>query len=194
MNITSMKIRFLDGGLASGKLVLALELGRGGFKVAPSALAESVLTQIIGGHIKSRLVLLTGDVASGENLDTHDFILALSAQGLIPILETPGYELPPWASLVATRIARITEDPWLRFAASEIVYTMTTPEADPEIDPSVHAGSSFVLVPRSHVKPKEILGFLSRSPWAWRIATRPVALPFVDLTPLLGALEKETQG
>ena len=191
MNITSMKIRFLDGGLASGKLVLALELGKGGFKVPPHVLLEGVLRHVIGGGVKSRLVLLTGDVASPENLDAEGFIIGLGAQGLIPILETPGYEIPSWAGLIPTRIARITEEPWLKFAASEIVYTMTSPDAEPEIDPSLHGGSSFVLTPRSNVKAAEILGFMTRSRWPWRIATRPVSLPYVDLTPSLAVMEKE---
>lgn len=189
MNITSMKVRFLEGGLASGKLALSLELGKGGFKVSPSSLLELVLKHIISGSVKSRLVLLTGDTTSEENLDTEDFVLALGAQGITPILEVPGYELPPWGALVPTRIVHLTEDPWLGFSASELNYLMSSPEGGPKIDPSLHGGASFVLTPRAHIKGAEILAFLARSPYPWRLASRPVSLPYVDLTPALREIE-----
>jgi hypothetical protein len=190
MNITSMRIRFLEGGLASGKLALSLELGRGGFKVSPSALVELTLKQIIVGSVKSRLVLLTGDTTSPENLDAESFVLALGAHGITPVLEVPGYELPPWGALIPTRIVHLTEDPWLGFSASEINYLMSSPTRTPKLDPSLHAGASFVLTPRAHIKGAEILAFLATSPFPWRLASRPVSLPYVDLTPLLRGIEE----
>lgn len=189
MNVSAFSIRTQEGGLSAGLLCPTLEMSTGGFTVHPGEMAEAILGVFSKYGLKLRQVFLTGEVLSQENADAGDFLAGLLAQGIIPVLECPGWGLPIWSAQCPIRIARITEESWLGFPAQELRYEMRKP-VDPKVSLETHGASSFVLVPPKSMGAGDLLDFLRKSQWNWRLYSTPSTRLKVDLTPRLRELEK----
>jgi hypothetical protein len=191
MNVKSLTLKPIEAGRLAGELAIHVELSSGAWFVQAPLLAEEVFKYCL--KHKTQLVLLAGLVEYRENADTAEFLQALSAQGIVPVLSCSGQVAPTWMSFIKFRIATIKTPQWLKYPITDLIYSPAgSPIEEPELDLELHAQASFYLDPSTYIKLSELLEYLRTSKIHWKILAKPAKAFMKDYSDTLGGLERES--
>jgi hypothetical protein len=145
--------------MLDGFAAICVELGRDNPVEVPRLLAS------ISSFAKSCIVRISGDTHDNQNDELYAFCSTLRDQGYLVAAEVRGIEKRPWADVVTYKIALISEDPWLMFAANEIRYAPSRAGKIPA--PTllqIHYASYCYLIPHRDNTGEEVFSFLHAHP------------------------------